>query len=180
MVSNTDNYNKLQSFFSEEYNSLMAYAKSRIDDATDRNAEDIVQDVALKIFSRSEDLTPINNIAGFVYNAIKNKIIDIMRTKKDEKHPDSELESRLLEFSELFYGKSDNSYSEQMKIALKKAIINLKPFYRDIIVAIDFEGYTYREVAAETGIPEGTLMSRRHRALSILLKELEHKKQDNN
>ena len=180
MVSDTDNYKKLQSFFSEEYNSLMAYAQSRIDDATDRNAEDIVQDVALKIFSRAEDLTPINNIAGFVYNSIKNKIIDIMRTKKGEKHPESELESRLLEFTELFYGKSDNSYSDQMKKELKKAIINLRPFYRDIIIAIDFEGYSYKEVALETGIPEGTLMSRRHRALSILLKELEHKKENSN
>lgn len=177
MVSDTDNYNKLRSFFNDEYHSLRAYANSRINDAADRNAEDIVQEVALKIFSRSEDLSPINNIAGFVYNAIRNKIIDIMRTKKGVSPLEDEMEDRLIAFTELFYGKSDNAYSDKMKTALRKAIFKLKPFYRDIIIAIDFEGYSYKEVAFETGVPEGTLMSRRHRALSILLKDLEELKE---
>jgi len=180
MVSETDNYNKLKSFFNDEYHSLKAYANSRINDTADRNAEDIVQEVALKIFSRADDLTPINNIAGFVYNSIKNKIIDIMRTKKGEISVEDEMENRLLEFTELFYGKSDNAYSDSMKNELKKAIFKLKPLYRDTIIAIDFEGYSYKEVARESGIPEGTLMSRRHRALSILLKELENKKENIN
>ncbi|MCW5516449.1 RNA polymerase sigma factor [Muriicola sp. Z0-33] len=177
MGSETDNYNNLKSFFNDEYHSLKAYANSRISDTADRNAEDIVQEVALKIFARSEDLTPINNIAGFVYNAIRNKIIDLMRTKKGISHVEDEMENRLLEFTELFYGKSDNAYSDTMKMELKKAIFNLKPLYRDIIIAIDFEGYTYKEVSLETSVPEGTLMSRRHRALSILLKELEEIKE---
>ncbi len=89
------------------------------------------------------------------------------------------MEIRLIEFSELFYGKSDNSYSEKMKNELKKAILNLKPFYQKIIIAIDFEGYSYKEVSAETGISVGTLMSRRHRALSLLFKELETKRNIN-
>ena len=176
MVPETDNYNKLKSFFNDEYISLKAYTKSRIDHAADSDAEDIIQEVALKIFSRNDDLTPISNIAGFVYNAIKNKIIDIMRTKKRESALEDEMENRLLAFTELFYGMSDNTYSDNMKIELKRAIFNLKPLYKDIVIAIDFEGYTYKEVARESGIPEGTLMSRRHRALSILHKELENKK----
>ena len=109
MVSETDNYNKLKSFFSDEYDALRAYANSRINDAADRNAEDIVQEVALKMFSRADDLSPINNIAGFVYNSIRNKIIDIMRTKKGEISIEDEMENRLFEFTELFYGKSDNA-----------------------------------------------------------------------
>ena len=60
-----------------------------------------------------------------------------------------------------------------MKNELINAITNLKPDYQDIIIAIDFEDYTYKEFSEETGIPEGTLMSRRHRALSLLFKQLE-------
>ncbi len=78
------------------------------------------------------------------------------------------------------YDKPDNSYSEQMKDELKKTILSLKPYYRDIIIAIDFEGYTYREISLETGIPEGTLMSRRHRAISLLYKKFETKKESIN
>lgn len=180
MTSDTDNYNNLKTFFNEEYRSLRAYAKSRINDATDRDAEDIVQDVALKIFSRADSASPIENIAGFVYHSIRNKIIDLMRSKREETTLEMEMETKLVEFTELVYGISDNSYSEEMKNELKKAIGDLSPSYKDVIIAIDFEGYTYKEVSFETGIPQGTLMSRRHRALSLLLKTLSTKKQNNN
>ncbi|MEX0287807.1 MAG: RNA polymerase sigma factor [Flavobacteriaceae bacterium] len=180
MAPDSENYNNLMTFFNEEYLSLKGYAKSRIDSTADRDAEDIIQEVALKIFSRADSSSPIDNIAGFVYNAVRNKIIDIMRTRKKAFRIEEEMEQRLHEFSELFYGKSDNAYSDKMKTALKQAIIALKPMYKEVIIAIDFEGYTYREVALETGIPEGTLMSRRHRALSILLTALENKKENLN
>jgi len=176
MNSDKENYKNLKAFFNDEYHSLKAYTQSRIDDTAARNAEDIVQDVALQIFSRADDLSPINNVAGFVYNSIRNKIIDLMRTKKQEISLENTIENRLTEFTELLYGKSDNSYSEKMKVELKGAIFNLKSYYQDIIIAIDFEGYSYKELSMETGIPAGTLMSRRHRALSILFKELETKK----
>ena len=179
MTFGTDNNKNLRTFFDEEYHSLKAYAKSKIDDTADRDVEDIGQDVALKIFSRADSASPINNIAGFVYNSLKNRIIDILRTKRESYEIKREMEIRLIEFSELFYGKSDNLYSEKMKNELKKAILNLKPFYQKIIIAIDFEGYSYKEVSAETGISVGTLMSRRHRALSLLFKELETKRNIN-
>ena len=176
MISDTGNYKKLKTFFNEEYHLLKAYVNSRINDAADRDAEDIIQDVALKIFSRTDNLSPINNVAAFVYNSIKNKIIDIMRSKKEKFRIDDEIEIRLIEFTELYYGKSDNSYSDEMKNELMKAIFSLKPYYQDIIIAIDFEGFTYKDLSLETGIPQGTLMSRRHRALSLLFKQLEIKK----
>jgi len=177
MVSDSENYKNLRTFFNDEYHSLKSYTQSRIDDASDRDAEDIVQDVALKLFSRPDTSSPIHNIAGFVYNSIRNRIIDVMRTKKYQVNIESDLEKRLVEFTELFYGKSDNGYSEDMKKELKKAIISLKPLYRNIIKAIDFEGYTYNELSSETGIPKGTLMSQRHRAIAILFKALETKKE---
>lgn len=175
MISSTENYNRLKLFFDEEYHALRGYAKSRISNAAETDAEDIVQDVALKIFDRAEHLSPINNIAGFVYSAIKNRIIDVMRAKKEEEPFEDTMESKLLEFTELLYGKSANSYSEKMINELKNAIGRLKPVYRDIIIAIDFEGYSYKDLCRETGIPQGTLMSRRHRALSLLLTDFEQK-----
>lgn len=180
MSSETDNYNNLRTFFNDEYHSLKAYAKSKIDDTADRDAEDIVQDVALKLFSRANTLSPINNIAGFVYNSLKNKIIDILRAKRERIEIEKEMETKLIEFTERLYGKSDNSYSDNMKNELKKAIVKLSPPYREIIIALDFEGFTYKEMSQETGIPLGTLMSRRHRAISLLYKELESKKESIN
>lgn len=179
MAGQTENHNNLSTFFNEEYTSLRLYVQSKIRDTSERDAEDIVQDVALRIFSRADDAMPINNIGGFVYNAIRNRIIDIMRGKKERKLPSEDIDQQWQEFAELFYGDADNSYSPEMEAALKKAITDLKPVYRDIIIAIDFEGFTYKELAERTGIPSGTLMSRRHRAMSELSKSLENIKELN-
>lgn len=175
MALETEKDKQLKTFFNQEYHNLKAYVHSKIEDSADRDAEDIIQDVALKVLSRKQVL-PINNIAGFFYHSIKNKIIDVLRQQKQITHPEDDFESQFSDFVELFYGVSDNAYSEDMKAALKDAIFNLKPLYRDIIIAVDIEGYSYREISEETGIPEGTLLSRRHRAISILLKKLEPKK----
>jgi RNA polymerase sigma-70 factor (ECF subfamily) len=175
MTSETENDKQLKAFFNSEYHNLKAYVHSKIENDADRDAEDIIQDVALKIFSRKSVL-PINNVAGFVYYSIKNKIIDIMRKGKKTTNIDEHLENQLSGFAENFYDNSEQAYSDEMKAELKKAIFNLKPHYREIILAIDVEGYSYKEISEETGIPTGTLMSRRHRAISILFQNLENKK----
>lgn len=177
MTQESENTKKLTKFFGNEYHSLKAYVNSRLMNSVNRDAEDIIQDVALKLFSGADRYSPINNVAGFVYQSIKNKIIDIMRMNKTGTRREDENEAKLIQFTEILYDKPDNSYSEQMKEELKKNILSLKPDYRDIIIAVDFEGYTYKEICFETGIPEGTLMSRRHRAIALLYKKLESKKE---
>jgi RNA polymerase sigma factor (sigma-70 family) len=173
MISKKQQNNNLNQFFKEEYHSLKGYVRSKIEHTTESDAEDIIQDVALKIFSRPTDALPINNIAGFVYNAIRNRIIDVLRTRKERIYEEKTLEKLWTDFTDMFYSGMDHEYPEQLKQNLKTAVVQLKPPYRDIIMAIDFEGYTYREISEETGISAGTLMSRRHRAMSILLKKLE-------
>ena len=170
MAPAKDNYNNLNRFFRDEYESLSGYVRSRIDDTAERDAEDIIQDVALRLFSRADDLSQINNIAGFVYRAVRNRIIDVMRTRKGKQSDNERLEERWSEFAERFYGESAERYPESTMRQLKVGIENLKPNYREVILAVDFEGYSYREYSEMTGISPGTLMSRRHRALSILQK----------
>ena len=108
-----------------------------------------------------------------MYNAVKNKITDILRSKKKRLDNQDELENLWIDFTQNFYNNSSQEYSDNIRKKLQSAISNLKPAYRDIIIAVDFENYSYKEISEETGIPQGTLMSRRHRALSILLKDIE-------
>lgn len=173
MVSKKQHQSNLTTFFEAEYSSLKSYVRSKIRHTADSDAEDIIQDVALRIFSRPLDALPIHNIGGFVYNAIRNRIIDIMRAKRERIHDEKTIELLWIEFAGLFYEDVPEIYSDKLKERLKVAIRELKPFYRDIIIDVDFEGYTYKEIAERTGIPLGTLMSRRHRAMAILMKNLE-------
>ena len=164
----SDNNKKLKDFFGREYQSLKVFVNTKIRDTANRTAEDIIQDVALKLFSGADRYAPINNVAGFVYKSIRNRIIDIMR--KPKKVTSIELDSEFSEIAELLQQSSENEPSEEMIALLKNCIQELKPRYRDIIIAVDIEGYSYKEISNETGIPEGTLMSRKHRAMSILHK----------
>lgn len=176
MTSETDNSKKLQAYFNKEYAVLKAFVNSKIRASVNRDAEDIIQDVALKLFSGADSYSPIKNVAGFVYHSLRNKIIDIGRTNKNSQAVESDNEARFAVFAEEFYQETDNLYSEEIKDHLKRTILSLKPVYRDIILAVDYQGYSYKEISEETGIPEGTLMSRRHRAISILYKKIKTKK----
>lgn len=175
MKSDKDNKHNLNNFFSSEYQDLKRYVKSRISEGADRDAEDIIQDVALNLFSRNNS-SPITNVAGFVYGSIRNKIVDIMRTRKQSSDIHEEEEEKIIDLMDWLYDQADNAYSERMKHELKVAISTLHPNYQAVILSIDFEKMTYKELAEETGISVGTLMSRRHRALSILYKQLKTKK----
>ncbi|GGD25405.1 RNA polymerase sigma factor [Hyunsoonleella pacifica] len=178
MNHQSENNKKLNTFFSEEYQSLKSYVNSKLKASVNRDAEDIIQDVALKLFSGADRYSPINNVAGFVYHAIKNKIIDVMRAaSKKPPYPIENIETKMYTLAELLYENDIESYSEEMQSELKQAILNLKPDYKNIIIAVDFEGYNYKEISVETGIPIGTLMSRRHRAISLLHKSLKPKKE---
>ena len=170
MTLESENNKKLKAFFAQEYQALKSYVNYRVQTNVNRDAEDIIQEVALKLFSSADRYAPINNVAGFVYRSIRNKIIDIMRAPKYTK---SYEELEIKEASNSDSNHDENLYSETLKKQLFDSVENLKPHYRDIIIAYDIEGYSYKEISEDTGIAEGTLMSRRHRAIAMLHKQLE-------
>ena len=74
--------NPLGRFFQTEYQRLVRFVRRRIDDAADRDAEDIVQDVMLKIFDSADVSLPFENLAAYVYRSLRNRVIDLLRTRK--------------------------------------------------------------------------------------------------
>jgi RNA polymerase sigma-70 factor (ECF subfamily) len=174
MTLESENNKKLKDFFAEEYQSLKSYVNYRIQANVNRDAEDIIQDVALKLFSSADRYSPIQNVAGFVYRSIRNRIIDIMRSpKRTSAYDDNDIkESESIDTDPNF---DEVLYSDELKARLHELVLNLKPDYRDIIIAYDFQGYSYKEISQDTGVSEGTLMSRRHRAIAMLHKQIENK-----
>jgi RNA polymerase sigma-70 factor, ECF subfamily len=61
---------------------------------------------------------------------------------------------------------------EHVDERLKAAIEDLKPEYRSTLLLWGVEGLKYREIAEIQGVPIGTVMSRLHRARSILASQL--------
>ena len=84
-------------FFREEYLKLKNYIRSYMSDKSDYDAEDIIQDVALNFFSRVDFETPVENLTGYIYRAIRNKIIDLQRnTNRKKQIPMEEIKTMKL------------------------------------------------------------------------------------
>ena len=163
----------LKEIFETEYTRLVNYTRQLFDDSSDMNAEDIVQEVALNMFSRVDFDSEVENGIGYVFRAIRNKVIDLYRKRrilvsidKDEENSETaELESGEISVEANF------ELEEEIE-RLNFAIENLSHDHREIVVATEIEGRSFAELSEETGIPVGTLLSRKHRAMANLQKIL--------
>lgn len=156
---------KFSEFFQKEYFRLVRYVRRLIDDAADRDAEDIVQDVMLSIFDKADVTIPIENLAAYVYRSLRNKVIDVFRKKKD-----------IVLLSDVI-GASDNDTEREVERKelmdfVFRAIDSLPAGQRGILIATEFEGRSFRELSEEWEVPIGTLLARKSRALQHIREKL--------
>lgn len=163
-------------FFTTEYRRMVSYVRNLIEDGTDRDSEDIVQDVVTGIFEAADVTRPIENITAYVYRSLRNRVIDIMRRRKEQLSLDAadpETGGTLLDLLE--DARSDmesDMLFEEFRAALFDTIDSLPDDQRTVIVMTEFEGVAFRELSVKTGVPIGTLLSRKSRALERIRSEL--------
>jgi len=162
---------KLVEFFQKEYGKLVAFVRKSIDDAADRDAEDVVQDVMVNIFNRADLTIPIENLAAYIYRSLKNRIVDMFRKKQNlVRLEELNNHSNRYEPASLMSNISTNvnSEAEEKELIgfLYHAIESLTPDERAVIIATEFEGISFRNLSEMWGIPQGTLLNRKSRALT--------------
>ena len=149
---------------------MKSYVNKFISDYGAMEADDIIQDVALNLFSKPDFDSTIENAAAFVYRSLKNKIIDNYRKKKRTDSID-----RNEKYSQMEDEKSNTSKEYEKKEdagKLNKALKMLSKDQRQIIIETEFDGKSFAELAGEWNVPIGTLLSRKHRAMANLQKIL--------
>jgi RNA polymerase sigma-70 factor (ECF subfamily) len=163
----------LKDIFEKEYVRLVNYTRRLFDDTADMNAEDIVQEVALNMFSRVDFDTEVENGIGYVFRAIRNRVIDLYRKRRVVVRIDrDEEDSETVELKSEDISVEANMELEEEIELMNIAIENLSDDHREIVVATEIEGKSFAEISVETGIPVGTLLSRKHRAMANLQKIL--------
>lgn len=107
-------------------------------------AEDVVQEVIIKIWKKKEQFAIIDNKEAWVITMVRNLSIDKLRARKKKQTSD---------INEYFHI-SDNAPSPHIKLEQKDAvkkvgeIMNTLPqMQKEIITLRDIEGYTYQEIA---------------------------------
>jgi RNA polymerase sigma-70 factor (ECF subfamily) len=167
----------VDSFFRKEYKKLVNFVRMNLDERYyDASPEDIVQDVVLSLVSKLNPDTQIQNLAGYMYRSLKNRIIDYRKKKQQtvslETFTDRKNENYLLNTIADEAITEELDYTKLEPEILHQAIAQLRPDEQELIIATEFEHRTFEELSEEWGVPLGTLLSRKHRALSKLYKIL--------
>lgn len=153
---------------------LRAFVRRQVDDLAE--VEDIVQDAFLELVSAYRLMEPVVHVAAWLQRVARNRIIDRFRQRSRSERvfeslsfPDSQGEiparSEYSEGQAPDSARPDLSYERDL-IAEKlvEALNELPPEQRDVFVAYELDGRSFKELAAEAGTPLNTLLSRKRAA----------------
>jgi RNA polymerase sigma factor (sigma-70 family) len=164
---------------SETQPGLRSFIRRRVPDESD--VEDLLQEVFYELVVAYRLLKPIDFVTGWLYRVARNRITDLFRKKKpqnfsaaasiDEQGDELQIED-LLPSSE---DGPDALYVRTLLLEeLELALSQLPTEQREVFVAHEFEGTSFKELSAATGVSVNTLLSRKRYAVLALRQRLQH------
>jgi len=156
---------------------LFRFIRRRVKDQGD--AEDILQDVFYELTEAFRLMQPIEQAGAWLYRVARNRIIDRFRKKRPEafETPVDESGEEMLRFEDLLpspEGGPDAVYARKVLLEeLDAALEELPKEQREVFVAHEIEGRSFKELAAETGVSVNTLLSRKRYAVLHLRRRLQ-------
>lgn len=147
-------------------------------------AEDVAQDVFITVYQRIETFRGESKLSTWLYrvatNHAKNRIKYLSRRahgRKNELDETRQTSDTIGATSNVAHVPRPDEVVEgrQLEVLVKRALDTLSDEHRELIVLRDIEGLSYEELQAITGLEQGTVKSRLHRArvaLTTKVKEL--------
>jgi RNA polymerase sigma-70 factor (ECF subfamily) len=134
------------------------------------NAEDAIQDIMMKLWTKRKQIDKHPNIKGFVFLTARNYCIDLMR-KKGLEIDDFPLRLEILKSES---GQEQLEWKE-LNIIIRKILKDLPKQQREVIILRDLDGYEFIEIAAITQLKiqhVRVLLSRARKQVSIRLEKI--------
>lgn len=155
---------------------LLAFIRNR---TSDDEAEDVLQDVFLR-FVEADRVSPITQVACWLFQTACNKLIDNSRKHKEEPMPKTaeshESDVMFNKLGDLMTSDEDSPEKEQIRNAvweeLEEALADLPDEQRFVFEQTEFEGRSFKDLQEETGLFVNTLLSRKHYAVKFLRNRL--------
>ena len=163
--------NRLIEFFTGERKRLVGYARRLIADAADRDGEDIVQDVALNLFGRADVSLPIEHLSAYVYQAVRNRVVDALRRRRDmvslDESPGNVEGASLADILADPALEADMlTDRHELRRRLFEALDDLPDDQKAVLIETEFHGRSFQELSEAWDAPVGTLLSRKSRAVA--------------
>jgi RNA polymerase sigma factor (sigma-70 family) len=169
---------RISETIAQERGRLWNFIRRRIADEGD--AEDVLQEVFYEFIEAYRLMKPIEQAGAWLFRVARNRITDLFRKKKPEPFSDSALtdgDGEPLLFEDLLPSKDagpDALYARNLLLEeLDAALDELPEEQREVFVAHELEGRSFKELAAESGLSVNTLLSRKHYAVLHLRRRLQ-------
>lgn len=158
---------------------LRNFIRGRVPDTGD--AEDILQEVFYELVVAYRMMKPIEQVSAWLFRVARNRITDLFRKKKPELLGNSAAtiapDGDMLLLDDLLPSPDESpeaAYARSVLLdELDAALEDLPEEQRDVFVAHELEGQSFKELAASTGLPLNTLLSRKHYAVVHLRERLQ-------
>jgi RNA polymerase sigma factor (sigma-70 family) len=173
-----DQDQRISQVVDQERSRLLNFIRRRVPDP--RDAEDILQDVFYELVEANRLLMPIGHITGWLFRVARNRIIDLFRRKKPLNFSDAAIEledEEPLKFEDLLPSPDagpDALYARGVLLAAFELAVGELPLeQREVFVAHEIDGISFKEIAARTGVGMNTLLSRKRYAVLHLRERLQ-------
>ena len=172
-----DQDERISDVVNREQSRLRNFIRRRVPDP--RDAEDILQDVFYELVEANRLLMPIDHVSGWLFRVARNRITDLFRKKKSERFRNlaaADEDDDVPRVEDLLPSPDagpDAIYARKVLLEeLELAVRELPAEQREVFVAHELEGRTFKEMAAETGVSINTLLSRKRYAVQRLRERL--------
>ncbi len=141
-------------------------------------AEDLAQEVFVQVFKAIDQFRGESKLSTWIYriavNLCKNRTKYLSRRHAGRQEDVDAIAERSAFASAKGVSVGDISRPDelvegmQLEVVVKRAIAQMDPDFRAVLVLRDVEDLSYEEIAAITGLPDGTVKSRIHRGRAQL------------
>jgi RNA polymerase sigma factor (sigma-70 family) len=157
---------------------LRNFIRKRVADQSD--VEDILQEVFYELVEVYRMMKPVEQVTGWLFRVARNRITDLFRSKKREAsgEPAVKIEDgEELQWEDLLPSPGagpEAAYARSVLLdEMDAALDELPEEQREVFVAHEFLGYSFKELAEQTGVSVNTLLSRKRYAVVHLRERLQ-------
>ena len=157
---------------------LRNFIRKRVADEAD--VEDLLQEVFFELVEANRLLKPIDYVTSWLYQVARNRIADLFRKKKPGTFADATIEDEegnSLRIEDLL--PSPDAGPEALYVRrvlfeeLEVALCELPREQREVFIAHELEGRSFKELSAESGVNVNTLLARKRYAVRHLRERLQ-------
>jgi RNA polymerase sigma factor (sigma-70 family) len=170
---------QISEIIAEQSSQLRTFIRRRVPNEAD--AEDLLQDVFYEVIAAYRLMEPIKHWSAWMFRVARNRIIDRFRRKRLETSDNDPVaiseEGEELRLQDVLPSPDAGpaaAYAHRVLAEeLEEALAELPEQQREVFLAHEVEGYSFKEIAARTGIGINTLLARKRYAVLYLHRRLQ-------